>query len=104
MDSTRHLTEDTKGFIIAAGIRGIDNAVAVTIVVTFKDPLVANGRPIPIISINLSLLLEIEAARVATSIDIVGQVSQSVVFNNEGIAFCSSAILEKVTIVLPYTI
>ena len=77
MDSPRHLAEDTNGIIIAAGISGFDDAVAVTIIVTLEDSGVANGRPIAlhdIRDINLSLLLEIDTARVTAIIDIVGKV------------------------------
>ena len=107
MDTTRHLAEDADKVRVSIGNGGIDDAVSVTVIVTLEDSGVANGRPIAlhdIRDIDLSLLLEIEPARVAAIVDIVGKVYQIVAFNDEGIALYSSTMREKGSIVLPYTI
>ena len=78
MDRPRHLAEDTNGIIIAAGISGFDDAVAVTIIVTLEYSFMANRSPITTRlnnrNVDFSLLLEIDTARVAAIIDIVGKV------------------------------
>ena len=78
MDRTWHLTEDAEGIIIAGGISSFDDAIAATIIVTLKDSFMSNRRPVMTgvnnRDIELSLLLEVETARVAAFIDIVGKV------------------------------
>ena len=82
MDRTRHLAKDANVRQPGAGILGIDNAIAVTIIVALKDLDIANGPPLIChaviaqdnLSIDISLLLEIDTARIAALIHIVGQI------------------------------
>ena len=82
MDRTRHLAKDAIVRQLGGGILGIDNAIAVTIIVALKDLDIANGPPLIFhavigqdnLSIDISLLLEIDTAGVTALIHIVGQI------------------------------
>ena len=101
VDAACHFSEDADG-------RAVD-LIHLGIVVTFKGIVLTYGSPVTtsvvlsqnILDNDVALLLEVEVSRAGATVHVVGQLYQFAFFDDERIAFCSTALRENILIVSP---